>query len=99
MQNVSRETFPVKKNIANPDRFPLRMQLGLWEMVSAGRGISESGGENARIRRNFSVAIISRICYNGDMETMRSRQAGVMQRFFRQTSRTGGKVQQLWQDF
>lgn len=57
------------------------MQLGLWEMVSAGRGISESGGENARIRRNFSVAIISRICYNGDMEAMRGRQAGVMQRF------------------
>ena len=48
------------------------MQLGLWEMVSAGRGISESGGENARIRRNFSVAIISRICYNGDMEAMRN---------------------------
>lgn len=48
------------------------MQLGLWEMVSAGRGISESGGENAQIRRIFSVAIISRICYNGDMETMRN---------------------------
>ena len=77
------------------------MQLGLWEMVSAGRGISESGGENARIRRNFSVAIISRICYNGDMEAMRSRQAGVMQRF--QTDkphrRQRKEVQQLWQDF
>ena len=70
------------------------MQLGLWEMVSAGRGISESGGENARIRRNFSVAIISRICYNEDMEAMNTSS-----QTDKPHQRQRKEVQQLWQDF